>query len=94
MSDLRIIHGTANGCSACRRQLGSLKAFDAHQVHRDGVFTGQCIDPAELGLIQDSNGVWVSPERLASNQRCAAQLQTARSGRRTVAAGASGPQDG
>jgi hypothetical protein len=81
MSDLRKIHGTANGCSVCQRQLGSLKAFDAHQVHRDGVFIGQCIDPAELGLIQDSNGVWQTVAGAASRSRLA---QMGHRERRTV----------
>ena len=81
MSELRKIHGTAYQCARCQEQLGSLGSFDAHQVHLGGVFTGQCIDPAELGLIQDSNGVWQTVAGAASRSRLA---QMGHRERRTV----------
>jgi len=82
MTDLQKIH---NGCAVCHAQFGSLKAFDKHQdVDYARSPTVMCRTPEGLGLVQDGHGVWVTPQRLADNRRCAEQLQMARSGGHTV----------
>jgi hypothetical protein len=68
---------TANGCGACGQQFGGIGLFDAHQEyypdgHRlKGVFAGRCYDPANMGLVQDRNGLWLTPAEHARRQSVA-----------------------
>ena len=48
------------GCSVCSRLFGGVSGFDDHRAfddHRNRV----CLDPAEIGYIQDERGVWRRP---------------------------------
>jgi hypothetical protein len=64
------------GCSACGRIFATLTDFDRHHERhprghqREGVFTGRCLDPVTLGLVQAA-GVWGTPEGNARRRRSA-----------------------
>jgi hypothetical protein len=45
-----------NKCAGCGQDFGSLSAFDHHQRWVNGTLT--CLNPAELGMHQDSRGRW------------------------------------
>jgi hypothetical protein len=79
MSTLTEIHGKANGCAACGHQFGSVGMFDAHQdVDYTQPRAVTCREPFTLGLVQDVNGVWQTPEGLANRERAGARLREAR----------------
>jgi hypothetical protein len=60
-------HGSQCYCAACGRMLATLTDFDRHQERHprghplEGVFTGRCLDPADLGL-ELAGGIWGTPE--------------------------------
>lgn len=79
MSRIGEIHGAANGCASCGHQFGSLERFDAHQdidYERDPVLI--CRWPADLDLVQDSRGVWQTPEGLAAQTSFQEKARAAR----------------
>lgn len=47
-------------CSGCGRFFNSPKAFDSH---RSGPATSRfCLDPAEIGMVLNSAGFWITEE--------------------------------
>ena len=79
MSKLTEVHGNANGCAACGHTIGALAMFDAHQdVDYTQPRAVTCRPPSALGLVQDVNGVWQTPEGLANHERAATRLREAR----------------
>lgn len=63
--------GSSWMCPACFVALGSCRDFDRHQrVDYDNPTQAvTCIDPATLGLIRDSRGVWMSEAGIRKNER-------------------------
>lgn len=48
------------GCSVCQRLFGGVTGFDDHRTfddHRNRI----CLDPQEIGYVQDERGVWRRP---------------------------------
>jgi hypothetical protein len=67
------LRGAQCRCAACSETFATLTDFDAHQVRRDGVFTGECLDPAALGL-ELAGHVWGTPEGNARRVHLATRL--------------------
>jgi len=71
------------GCGACDRIFATGTDFDHHQAHhprghpREGVFTGQCADPASVGL-EEHAGVWGTVEGHAHRERLAERMASMR----------------
>jgi hypothetical protein len=73
------IPGQANHCATCHQTFGGLGDFDRHHP------IGQaCRPPAELGLVLDARGVWVTEAgraaRAASRERMTAMRRGTRAG--------------
>lgn len=66
--------GSQCACGACGRIFATLTDFDGHQERwprghdLEGVFTGQCLAPAALGL-ELAGGAWGTPEGNAKRRR-------------------------
>jgi hypothetical protein len=69
----RIPRGGQSACAACVCLFATLADFDAHQVRRGGVFTGECLDPSSVGL-ELSAGAWGTREGNANRVRITARL--------------------
>lgn len=65
--------GAQCACAACGRMFATLGDFDRHHVRPDGVFKGECLDPASLGL-ELAGEVWGSPAGNAHRAGLAARM--------------------
>lgn len=45
-------------CQACGRYFNSVSAFDRHRVGSGAKI--QCVDPAQLGMILNAHGFWIT----------------------------------
>lgn len=70
--------GKQCGCAACGLLFWTLADFDRHQVRVGGVFTGECLAPASLGL-ELAKGAWGTPEGNVKRAETAARLLAGRS---------------
>jgi hypothetical protein len=66
----RILPGaTSCHCHACHQTFGTLTLFDAHQDWSAGWAALSCRSPQDLGLVQDHNGTWQTPQGLQRRQQ-------------------------
>ena len=50
-------------CAACHKTFGGVSGFDKHRAgSKDKTRrAGECSDPAEIGLVLNAHGTWVTP---------------------------------
>jgi hypothetical protein len=60
---------TACHCHTCHQTFGTLSLFDAHQDWAAGWASLSCRPPVALGLVQDHNGTWQTPQGLQRRQQ-------------------------
>lgn len=52
-------------CASCCETFSTVGNFDKHRsgkmVGDRRMFAGQCLKPAEAGLVQNSRGTWITP---------------------------------
>lgn len=52
------------GCRRCGKRFSTLHNFDKHQRTTFGTDTPIiCLDPREVGLVQNKRGIWKAPPR-------------------------------
>lgn len=76
------VHGAQCHCSLCHQTFSGLTLFDDHQdvnYHRRPPVV--CKPPQALGLVQDAEGTWCTPEGLKDRERLRGQLARLRSER-------------
>ena len=62
-------------CGRCHVTFATLESFEGHLVRIPGSPVAvRCKTPAELGLLDDGNGTWRTPEGLARRDLDAARL--------------------
>lgn len=73
------VHGSLSLCARCGRTFLNLTAFDKHQdVDYKRIPIVICMDPANLGLVQDEIGLWGTPEGHARRAADAERLNAKR----------------
>jgi hypothetical protein len=60
---------TACHCHVCHQTFGTLSLFDAHQDWAEGWAALSCRRAQDLGLVQDHNGTWQTPQGLQRRQQ-------------------------
>lgn len=55
----------ANGCRSCNRDFTGVGPFDMHhRIANDARMTITCLDPADLGMVQNQYGRWGTGEEM------------------------------
>ena len=49
------------GCPSCHRLFGGVTGFDEHRKRIEGSYRKECVDPSEIGYVEDERGVWRNP---------------------------------
>jgi hypothetical protein len=75
-------------CARCHQTFATLTSFDGHLVHEQGsAEIIACVPPRVLALVQDSQGVWRTPEGLARRDQDAARLASIGEAKAAIGAG-------